>query len=222
MKNTLRVCALIAFIFTNTSLLLAQWVQTNRPTEINVLSLASSSWEIFAGTESGVYYSNNNGANWESIPTGLNYSIVSALAIRRRGSFCWDRRGHICVHFQRLRVSMEYRQLWPHNRLNQGSSREWLKSIRGNITGGGVFLSTNSGTNWNAVDSGLKNMYVSSLGVIGRDIFAGTDRGVFLSSNNGSGWTSANSGLGNLSVFSFATEGTNLFVGTSGGVFSLQ
>ena len=41
-------------------------------------------------------------------------------------------------------------------------------------TGGGVFLSTNNGTSWTAVNTGLTNSYVLSLAVSGTNLFAGT------------------------------------------------
>jgi hypothetical protein len=42
---------------------------------------------------------------------------------------------------------------------------------------GGVFLSTNNGTSWTAVNSGLTNPYVWSLAVSGTNLFAGTYEG---------------------------------------------
>jgi len=67
-------------------------------------------------------------------------------------------------------------------------------------SGNGVFLSTNNGTSWTAVDSGLTNAWVLSLavpptGTGATNIFAGTGGGVFLSTNNGSNWTKVNKGL---------------------------
>ncbi|MFH0988474.1 MAG: cohesin domain-containing protein [bacterium] len=91
--------------------------------------------------------------------------------------------------------------------------------------GGGVFLSTNNGTIWTAVNTGLTNtsvvsLAISSNGVGGTNLFAGTSGGVFLSSNNGSSWTAVNTGLTNTFVCDLAVSGTNLFAGTySGGIF---
>ena len=42
-------------------------------------------------------------------------------------------------------------------------------------TGGGVFLSTDNGSNWNAVNNGLLQLTVYSLTISGDNIFAGTD-----------------------------------------------
>ncbi len=86
---------------------------------------------------------------------------------------------------------------------------------------GGVFLTTNGGTSWAEVDSGLTNKSVWSLTISGSNLFAGTNgSGVFLSTNNGTDWTGASSGLpDNTTVYSFAVSGTNIFAGTDDGVF---
>jgi hypothetical protein len=86
----------------------------------------------------------------------------------------------------------------------------------GTSGGGGIFLSSNNGISWTAVDSGLTNLYVQSLAVSGANLFAGTvGGGVFLSTNNGTSWTSV--GLTDSYVFSLAVSGANLFAGTYGG-----
>ncbi len=85
---------------------------------------------------------------------------------------------------------------------------------------GGVFLSTNNGTNW--IATGFQDTLVSALTVSGTNLFAGTSDilgnsgGVFLSTNNGINWTAVNTGLPNTGVLALAVSGTNLFAGTSG------
>lgn len=83
----------------------------------------------------------------------------------------------------------------------------------------GVFLSTNNGTSWTPVDSGLTNTTVMSLAVSGKNLLAGTDIGVFLSTNNGSTWKEVDSGLANSSAIAFAISGNNLFAVNGVGVF---
>ena len=51
-------------------------------------------------------------------------------------------------------------------------------------TGGGVYLSTNNGIDWNAVNNGLPDDDVWDFAISGSNIFAGTDYGVFLSIDN--------------------------------------
>ncbi len=81
---------------------------------------------------------------------------------------------------------------------------------------GGVFLLTNNGTSWSAIDSGLTNSTVYALAVSATNLFAGTYSGVFLSSNSGTSWTEVNTGMKD-TVLSLAVIGTNLFAGTYGG-----
>lgn len=76
---------------------------------------------------------------------------------------------------------------------------------------GGVFLSTNNGTSWAAVNTGLTHTNVYSLAVSGTNLFAGTSAGVFLTTNNGTSWTEVNTGLTDSSVLSFGFSGTTLF-----------
>lgn len=92
-------------------------------------------------------------------------------------------------------------------------------------TAHGVFLSTNNGKSWTAVNSGLPEWpNVQCLAVSGTNIFAGTDEsGVFLSTNNGKSWTAVNSGLPEKTgVRCLTVSGSYLFVGTDGrGVWRL-
>jgi hypothetical protein len=82
----------------------------------------------------------------------------------------------------------------------------------------GIFLSTNNGTSWSAVNTPFEGF--SQMVEIGTNLFAGNeDGGVFLSTNNGTSWTAVNTGMTNTKVFSLAVSGTNLFAGTFGGVF---
>jgi hypothetical protein len=81
-------------------------------------------------------------------------------------------------------------------------------------TSGGVYLTTNYGTNWIAKSNGL-NQSVSSLAVSGANIFAGTSGGVYLTTNNGTSWAEVNNGLPITGVTSLAVSGANIFAGTN-------
>ncbi|MCX6159697.1 MAG: T9SS type A sorting domain-containing protein [Ignavibacteriae bacterium] len=83
----------------------------------------------------------------------------------------------------------------------------------------GVFLSTNYGTDWIAVNNGLTNLNVNAIAISGTNLFAGTDGGVFLSTNNGNTWIAVNNGLTNLYVNGLTVSGINLFAATDGGAF---
>ena len=86
---------------------------------------------------------------------------------------------------------------------------------------GGVFVSSDNGITWLAVNKGLPSgVYVNTFAVSGTTLFAGTNQGVYKTLDNGTSWFDVNTGLNYLSVLSLAVYGTNVFAGTYyGGVF---
>jgi hypothetical protein len=87
----------------------------------------------------------------------------------------------------------------------------------GGGAGGGVYRSTDNGTTWTAINTGLTSRNVSSVAVIGSNLFAGTIRGVFRSTNCGASWMAVNTGLTTTDIAALGVSGTNLFAGTCGG-----
>ena len=88
--------------------------------------------------------------------------------------------------------------------------------------GGGVFLSTDNGTSWNARNNGLTNLNVFALAVNGSDFYLGTGGGVRYSNNKGESWATLNNGLTGTFVVSLAIVpngigGSNFFAGMNGG-----
>ena len=82
-------------------------------------------------------------------------------------------------------------------------------------TNGGVFLSTNNGTNWTTVTGVSGSVY--AFAVSDTNLFAGSyGGGVLRSTNNGANWTAVNTGLTHPYVFCLAVSGTDLFAGTFG------
>lgn len=92
--------------------------------------------------------------------------------------------------------------------------------------GGGVFKTTDNGTVWDNINSGLTNTDVQGLAVTnsGDTVLAGTyNGGVFLSINGGTSWVSISSNLTGLGLLvqAVAIKGNKIFAGTSAGVFVL-
>jgi PKD repeat protein/photosystem II stability/assembly factor-like uncharacterized protein len=87
--------------------------------------------------------------------------------------------------------------------------------------GSGVFLSTNNGASWTAVNNGLNNNLIEALAISGSNVYAGArGGGVYLSQNNGASWTVINNGLTGTDIWALAVSGTNVFAGIPGsGVF---
>ena len=83
----------------------------------------------------------------------------------------------------------------------------------------GVFLSTDTGASWTAVNNGLTNQTNMSLFALGTNIFATTSGGLFLTTNNGNSWSAVNSAWGNTLVNTMIQDGGNLYVGSQNGIF---
>lgn len=97
--------------------------------------------------------------------------------------------------------------------------------------GHGVFLSTNNGISWTAVNNGLPTWAdVKCIIANGTNIFAGlvnNNFGMYRSTDNGANWTAVNNGIpSNRQVVAMAVSGSNIFAATvyssgaySGGVY---
>jgi hypothetical protein len=114
-----------------------------------------------------------------------------------------------------LGMSWVYSGLTPYN--VQCLALSGINIFAGTRTAG-IFLSTNNGGSWTAVNNGLTTLRVDAIAIIGTTILAGTNigGGAFRSTNNGANWTPC--GLTGQVVSAFAISGTNIFAGTSSGV----
>src|SRR5208283_2927167 len=78
---------------------------------------------------------------------------------------------------------------------------ECLDTMGANLFAGtngyGVFLSTDNGSRWNAVNNGLSGMgtWVTSMVIRDTNIFIGTYGGAYLSTDTGASWTDVSNGL---------------------------
>ncbi len=215
----------------------ASWTQVNTgltDTVVHVLTVSGTN--LFAGTQSAVYRSTNNGAGWTVDTTGMGICYVTSIAVSGANVFVGT--------FGGVFLSTNNGSSWSDistglpsgpmgsimvgalavdgTNLFAGSSGYGLKAYH--QVGQGVFLSTDYGTNWTAVNNGLTDPSVSALAISGTNLFAGTshwgwDNGgcVFLSANSGRSWTQTS--LPNCWIKSFAINGPNLFAGTGRGVF---
>jgi photosystem II stability/assembly factor-like uncharacterized protein len=194
----------------------SNWTEINNGLPVNnlqVYSLAIQGNNIYAGTHKGIYLSNNNGSDWTAVNNGLpaNTCFVGSLAIQGNNIYAGI---NLIFNFP-----------------NGG----------GLITGGGIYLSANNGSNWTAVNNGLPtylynqvkyNYSINTIAFQGNNIFAGTNRGVYFSSNNGGAWISINNGLPSVpssvtDVLTIAVQDNNIYAGIDfdaygSGVFLLQ
>ena len=213
----------------------AQWTQTAGPSANDVLSLAVSGTNLFAGTNvGGAFLSTNEGTSWTALDTGPSLPLVIALDVFSNGAGVTE----VAAGGNGLNLSTNNGASWTATDfghfyglvvcLNHFPNGTRGTNLLAGTEMGGVFLSTNEGTTWARVNAGLglasypeirDTTYetVYALAIMGMNIFAGTDRSVYLSTDVGANWSSV--AFKDTGAFCFAVSGTNLCAGTETGVF---
>src|ERR1035437_2441877 len=222
------------FMFFFDGVLQAQWVQTNGPFGGTVYSLLkNNSGDIFAGTSSGLFRSNDNGNNWSQLyDVWTNYNIKS-LAINSNGDMFAGISGGDGV-FRSTNNGNNWTQII--NTWYRGVNSLAINSS-GFIFAGteeGVYRSTDNGDNWSLTNNGLAYTRVISLaintnGYIFIACFSNMGYSAsYRSTDNGNSWVqngpggyvafiSTNNYNGNVFMTSSAWDGVRLFRTTNNG-----
>ncbi|MCE3297058.1 MAG: two component regulator propeller domain protein [Crocinitomicaceae bacterium] len=102
-------------------------------------------------------------------------------------------------------------------------------NVYAGTNGGGLFQSSDNGTNWNKRNNGMidpsdpngEEAYVNSIatfGVGGTMLMAGTNAGAFLSSDNGLNWTNVTNDMVNPQINDLLVLQSGIFAGTAAGM----
>lgn len=207
------LCLPIILFFSTTTLLFAQWVQSNGPLGGEITCLAYSDNNIYAGTYSGgVLVSSDNGLNWISANNG--FSDLRSLyfdAIDASGSNVIS-----CVNNAQVWVSTNKGGNWSlvKNIAMKTNSFYPSVAVKENIfycsINDSVYISTDAGLNWTPVFIGINGARIMSLNKIGNDIYAGMDKGLSISTNNGFNWKILSTDIQN--IYSVVKADSALFV----------
>ncbi len=220
---------LFASVALGATTLHAQWVLTNGP---GALCLTVSGTNLFAGNENGVFLSKDNGTTWSAENDGFSDNNLYVGSLAASGT------NLLAVNGDTVYLSTNNGRTWTaenagvstqitslavsgSNLLVGSEYREEVDICGDTAEYGGVFFSTDKGTNWTAANAGLPAYNAPlAFAVSGTNLFAGTDgSGVYLSTNNGQSWKSANTGMTTAHVYALAVSGTNIFAGTGSGIF---
>ena len=205
-----------------------QWLPTRLSTEVKVRVLLVNGTTVFAGTNTGVWSTTDNGTTWVQVNSGLTTLDVRALALNGTTLYAGTNGGGI------FRTA-DNGTTWTAT--NTGLTYGAVYALAANGTdvyagtnGGGVFRL--SGTTWTAVNTGLSdNAQVYSLLINGNDVFAGGQlvvndaRHIYRSSDKGAKWnstggTDASSAVNPPAlVYSLAVNGTTLMAATFDGLY---
>jgi photosystem II stability/assembly factor-like uncharacterized protein len=197
----------------------AHWVSGLHQTS-NVFSFAVSGNDLFAGTDRGVYRSNDRGANWT--PTNIGQDSLLVLSLLVKDSVLLAGTGGGGVY-----RSTDYGESWAE--ANDGMTSEVICSLAlldTVILAGtwwtdtvGVFISTDYGTTWEPIQQPpIWNPDVNTLAIFDTLIFAGTHGGMFVSADSGKNWTPLENDPGSI-VNCFQVDKTDIYAGTFGGVY---
>jgi len=210
----------------------ASWEPINEGLTANdVYALAAdpaASNHLFAGTEMGLFVSNDGGASWTR-PTGtlpgrlvsdLAFADDVLLAVTDLGLYHSDDGG---ANWQTGDLPPV-----PINVLLVGSPASTVYAG----TALGPYKSTDSGDTWTTWGTGLADGDVHALAIDPSDashIVAGTTAGLFVSTDGGDNWTAdTNEGLDGIAsqvgALAFCPDGgdANLYLGAGGGVYALR
>jgi len=189
------------------------WTKLSFPENTVVYSLLPTNGDtILAGTEAGIYHSDNNGDKWTLL--GLPTRTVQTIAMKGSMMFCGLAGGGV----QR---SVDNGITWTESSNGLPSSTVYSLLVRGEyIFAGtnlsGIYFSSDDGNSW--TQRGLPSDWVYTLALNGSAIFAGTfGKGVYRSVDNGATWIISDTGLSNLFVKTIYSHGSSLFAGTLGG-----
>jgi len=158
----------------------------------NIHCFAVKDSVLVAGTEAGgVFISSDLGETWTSrrIINGYN----GPIALEFKGDSLYA----LCFSGG-LFVSTDFGLNW--NFLNIPTQYYTSLAVRDiNIFVGtdqaGIWRSTNSGSSWAQINSGLTNLFIKAIAVDDSNVYCGTNEGLFISSDNGENWAIAGPGI---------------------------
>ncbi len=175
----------------------AQWEQLNAPADSrgfmrHITSLAISDSNLFAGAfEDGMYVSSNNGVDWAEINNGLPIKYIKHIVLIGNTLFVAKSESAGVIY-----KSTNNGGDWTQVDTIQDATINTIMTVGTQLFAGtnrGVYVSTNQGTEWKAINNGLVggHLLVDVMASYKSDIFIGTEVGsVFRSTDNGENWQS--------------------------------
>lgn len=166
----------------------SSWIQRNSglPQFSIVNHILVSGETIYASTGDGLFYSSNNGSNWNGLGDGIYYNDL----------YCLAKSGNILLTASGMGVFKSTDAGYNWALASHGFPPNipvYDFAVKGNeiyagTYGNGVFKSTDNGLTWSAKNTGLRNFSVESFQVKGDAVFVSTHEGIYRTDNGGDFW----------------------------------
>ena len=181
------------------------------PSNCTIRSFAMGNGALYAGGDSGVYVSNDNGINWMPINENLSNVAINALALLNGTLFSCCDSG---IYRFDDKTSTWSASLFGENRTIPVKSLSIANDyIFAGTDGNGLYLSKDVGLTWKKSDTGLyTDCRIPSVISYKEKLFAAsTFAGIYYSTNLGASWGSGDSGLTNHTVMALAASQNTIF-----------
>jgi photosystem II stability/assembly factor-like uncharacterized protein len=209
------------------------WEKVAFPSSITGVFIISSG-EIYIGTLSGVYYSNDNGDTWINKSNGLSNQVIFSLVLGKDATL------YVGMSFGGIYRSTNGGDTWlPPSNYTDVSINDITVSDDGSIFAatryGGVLKSTDRGVTWAQVNNGLDldlDDYIHYSGIIynpiTKDIFlseslyTSNNNKIYRSTDLGASWRLTDSGLPKnyfINALAFNRITGQMYAATSDGVY---
>ncbi len=212
MKHISRFLLLVFWVFTITNPTLAQWVQTNGPTDGTISCFGTADSLLYASPVMGIFCSSDHGVSWST--SGLSSNRVYAI-------LQFD--GMLFATGDAVFRSTDNGKTWRESA--DVSTGIWVDGAHSLVAADhvlfagvpsdnlGVYRTFDDGVTWQPCDTGLTDRNIHVMATCGNVILAGTwTSGIFRSTDTGSTWSPANTGFSDPNVSAFAVWDSLMFV----------
>jgi photosystem II stability/assembly factor-like uncharacterized protein len=172
----------------------------------------------------GVYRSTDGGVSWSTCNSRLPDSLLIGLTVV--GTDLIAVTGGAVTGYVETFRSSDSGASWTPLQVDSDSVRMGAIATIGNyliasVSDKGVLRSSDNGSTWQKVGTGLPAQWISRFVVSGGTLFGLGSNGIYRSVDSGATWKLVGTELNNIGLWTIATIDTDLFVGTNVGAYRI-